>query len=445
MSNSSKTLDPEPESGSLFAKLVAAFGGQIGIFLFGFISQAILAQSLGAAGKGTYSLVILIVVLIHQLFNGSLSGANAHFTGRYSRFGPGIIGNSLFIALALGGLITLSFRRYADQILAQTYPEVDPNLVKLTILSMTFLLLLEYCNGIVRGQNRILRFSFTLAIREFLFLITLLILILSGTLTVEKALKTWIAIVSVVALFATWSAWSGMKFKLRLDIPLWFSMAKYSLQAHAANLSGFLRMRIDMFILAAFLDIKTVGYYSITFNMIQFLSYLPRSVAQVLGPHISWRKDSAGDILTPVLSRITLFISAIAGFLMIIFGYPAIKIIFGEEFLPGYPPLVIMVPGAVIYTLATSLAGDLGGRGKPQYAMRISLIMLFLNVIINLSLIPPFGMIGAAIAASLTQAIAGILFLKAFSKESKVSIIKTVLIQRDDFKTLTKLFKRKSK
>ena len=442
-SNSSTEFESKPAPGSLIAKLAAAFGGQIGVFLFGFVSQVILAQSLGASGKGTFSLVILIVALIYQFFHGSLSAANSHFTGRYSKSGAGIIGNSLIIALVLGGFITWTFISQAEWILSRTYPKVDVSLVKMTILSLIFLLLLDYFNGIVKGQNRIARFSFTLAIREFLFVLVLVVLLLSDSLTVDLALKGWVGVVSIVALFAFWSAWSGMRFRIKLDFPLWVSMAKYSLQAHTANLTSFLRMRIDMLILAAFLDIKTVGCYSVTFAIIQFMSYLPRSIAQVLGPHISWRENSAGDILTPILCRVTFFISVIVGLLMIVLGYPGIRIIFGREFLPAFTPLVIMVPGAIVYTLATSLSGDLGGRGKPQYAMKISVIMLVLNVIINLSLIPSLGMIGAALAASITQAITGILFLKAFIKESKASIIKTIIIQREDLNILFEFIKTK--
>ncbi len=438
-----REFTPKPEEGSISGKLASAFGGQIGVFLFGFLAQAILAQSLGAEGKGAFSLVILIVVLIHQFVHGSFSGANSHFTGRYPHSGPGIVGNSLFIAILSGSIVTLLFRHNAGWILSRAYPEVDVSLVKVTLLSLTALLLLEYSIGIVRGQDRIARFSFTLALREFLFVAGLSVLLLFDLLSVASALTLWVAIATVVALFAFWSAFSGMQFRLKLDYPLFASMAKYAVQAHSANLSSFLRMRLDMFILALYLDMKTIGYYSITFAIIQFLTYLPRSVSQVLGPHISWRQDSAGDRVTPILCRVTFFISFICGLGLIALGYPMIMIVFGSEFLPAYLPLVFMVPGAVVHTLATSLAGDLAGRGKPQYAMKISVVMLILNVAMNFTLIPPFGMIGAALSASVTQAIAGLLFLWAFRKESKVSLLKTVIIQREDVKMLVRLIKTK--
>ena len=49
--------------------------------------------------------------------------------------------------------------------------------------------------------------------------------------------------------------------------------------------------------------------------------------------------------------------------------------------------------------LSIHLAADLSGRGKPQYAMFTSLISFVLNFLLNVLLIPVYGIIGAAIAA----------------------------------------------
>jgi|GEM_PF-1776513 O-antigen/teichoic acid export membrane protein len=442
MIKSTDEVKSAPNKGSITKKLAASFGGQISIFLFGFISQVILANGLGADGKGTFSLVLLIVSLIFQFSNGSLGSANAHFTGRFSKNAAGILGNSLTIALLVGGGLTWIVITQADRLLPIIYPDVSTNLVRMTILSLTALFLLEYCNSIVRGQNRIARFSFTLAARELIFVLIILVLFLTGSFTIVNSLVSWVVVAVIISLYAFWSAWSGMQFRIKPDFRLWKTMARYSAKAHTANLSSFLRMRLDMFILAYFLDVKTVGYYSVSFAIVQFLSFLPKSVGQVLGPHIAWHKDSAGNMITPILCRISLFLSIISGFLLIIAGYFGIRIIFGVEFLPSYRPLVIMIPGAVVYTLATSLAGDLSGRGKPQYAMKISLLMLVLNVGINVTLIPSLGMVGAALSASITQTITGLLFLRAFLKVSKVPILQAIFIRRADFSLLLKAIRR---
>ncbi len=442
MENYPQDFQPNPSQGSISKKLMASFSGQIGIFAFGFISQVIIAQGLGAEGKGLFSLVLLIISLIYQISHGSLSASNLHFTGRFSSHGPGILGNSLVIALVAGGSITWLTFNYADKLIMLIYPNVDIQLVRITVFALTALYLLEYSNSIVRGQNRLGRFSFTLAAREFVFSLIVLILFLTNSLSVKHALQSWLTIAILVSVYAFWSAWSGMKFNLKLDLELWKRMAKYSAKAHTANLSSFLRMRLDMFLLALYLDVKTVGYYSITYALIQFLTYLPKSVGQVLGPHIAWRKDSAGNTLSPILCRISLFISAVAGAGLIAIGYPAIKLIFGEEFIPAYFPLIVTVPGAVVYTLAISLAGDLSGRGKPQYAMKISLLMLFVSLAANMSLIPTFGMIGAALASSITQAITGVLFFGAFLKESKVPMLSALIIRHEDFILIFGLLKK---
>ena len=425
-----------PRFGQLPGKLVAAFGGQIGVFLFGFAAQIVLARSLGPEGKGFFTLVITVVNIFFTFIHGSLGSANSHFTGRQPRWAAAIFGNSVTIALVVGGSVVLLFLNFAGGILPQILPKVDLSLVKATIIVLPFLLLLDYSGMIVMGQDRIARFSLILTSREFLFVTTsLLLLILSG-LHVQDALQAWVSVAVFISLFACWSAWAGGGFKFQVKPLVWASMAKFSVQAHVANLTTFLKMRADMLIMAYFMSVTDVGYYSIAIAIVAALWYLPASVAQVLIPHISHRDNSAGDILTPRLCRITVFVNIIVGFLIGRFGWIAIKVIFGEQFLPAFPALLILLPGAVLFSLAKLLSGDLGGRGLPRYAMVISTIVMFINIGVNLVLIPLWGIKGAALTASFTHALAGLMFLWAFSHESGVAFKDALIIKRDDFQLL---------
>lgn len=427
---------------SLFSKFVAALGGQVGLLIFGFISQIIIARALGVEGKGTFSLIILVISLVYQFAHGSLGSANCHFTGRYPRDEPGLLGNSLLLSLVVGLLLIIGVSLYGEGVIARLYSDIDFALVRMVLLVLPGFLLFEFCINIVRGQNRITTFSVLLNLKDLLFLAFIIIIVATSTLSVRSALKSWVLAISLAAFFAFISAWVGTKGKISLSIDTWIRTARYAVKAHTANLSSFLQLRLDMLMLGAFLDTKTVGFYSVTFAIIQFLSFVPRAVAQILSPHISRSTDDAGNILTPVLCRLTLFVSTILGAMIVLLGHFGIRIIYGSEFLPAYVPLIIMVPGAILHTLATSLAGDLQGRGKPEYAMKISLLMLVINISVNYLLIPIFGMIGAALAASLTYGIAGLLYLRVFLKESGVRLGEVILIRRGDLNMMIQTAKR---
>lgn len=423
-------------------KLAAAFGGQVGVFLLGFLTQIILARTLAPDGKGLFSLVILVITVIFTFVHGSLGAANSHFTGRNRNWESAIVGNSLLLAILVGGLCLVLVQLYADNLLSVLLPNVDANLVKYTALVLPALLLLEYSSTTVMGQDRIGRFSVIITLRELMLTVSLLVLVVVGDLTVRNALTVWVAAAGVVSLFAVYSAWSGSRFRIALSIRVWFSMVKFSAQAHLANLSTFLKMRADMLIMGYYLDISEVGYYSIAMAIVMALWYLPASIAQVLIPYISWRDNEAGDKLTPKLCRIAVFVNAVASLMIGAFGWLGIKIIFGAQFLPAYPVLLILLPGAVLFSLAKLLSGDLGGRGLPKYAMYISLFVMIVNIIMNLVLIPEWRMAGAALTASFTHALAGLLFLWAFRRESGIRAVEALLIRKEDIHVIKDALKR---
>jgi len=437
--------------------------------------MTIIARTLGPSGKGAFSLVVLILSIVHSIFHGSLGPANAYYSGRQSNRGASIVGNSFAIAIFWGGILVLLFRALADQIFLRFFPEeyvfphfsltdgmfpnfyllnkiypqfiyinkiqplVNISFIKITAIALPALMLFDYSNNIVMGQDRIRRFSFLLVFRELLFLISLILLLVLGLVTVKEAMTFWIIALMIASVYSGWSAWSGVGFRIKIDPRMWLTMLRYSLQVHVANLTSFLKSHADKLILAYFLSLAEFGYYSLATMIVMLLWYLPSATSQVLLPYISRRDNTAGDEMTPRMCRIIFFITILVALLMSVFGRIGIKLIFGSEFLPAYPVLLVLLPGAVIYSLATVLSGDLSGRGKPYYAMWISAIVLVLNIGIAIVLIPVFGIIGAAIAAAITHSISGVLFLLVFNRESKVSVWQTLVIQKEDIYLLKKL------
>ena len=430
---------------TMLSKFAASFGGQIGVFVLAFIAQIVLARMLGPEGKGIYSMVVLIVNVTYHFSHGSLSSANSHFTGRYPEARSGIIGNNLVITIVWGGLVTITFLLFADTIISHFYPKLDLSLVKLTVLCLPSLLLLEYSNATVKGQNQILRYSILLALRDFAFLCFLAVPVFLGSLSVRYAVGSWAMVVIGMSLISAFVALSGNQFKLKIDFQVWKSMIRFSLQSHIANLTTFLKTRLDWLLIGFFINLTALGYYSNAVQIISLLAFFPTAIAQVIGPHISWRENQAGNVLTPVLCRITLFISVLIGILLVLFGEIAISFAFGKDFLPSYPIMVMLLPGGIALCLVKILAGDLGGRGLPKYAMKISFVVLIVNIISNMSLIPFFGVLGAAIAASTTHLITAVLFWIAFNRESHVRLVDTLIIKGNDFALISKVIKFKTK
>jgi O-antigen/teichoic acid export membrane protein len=114
--------------------------------------------------------------------------------------------------------------------------------------------------------------------------------------------------------------------------------------------------------------------------------------------------------------------------------------------LPAVPPLQYLLPGIVTFSTVRILGGHLVGRGRIVALTVVSTIILVVNVIMNLVLIPTWGVIGASISSSVTYTINAILFAWLLSQEGYVRPIDVLLPKREDFvvliQGLTRILKR---
>jgi O-antigen/teichoic acid export membrane protein len=429
-------------SETLSAKLMSTFGAQIGLFAFGTAIQIVMARALGPAGKGLYSLTLLTAMTLVAIAHGSLSAANSHFAGRSPQDRPALVGNSFFLAFVWGAVVVAITYVVVFVIKPGFLPDLSRRFWMVALAAIVPLLLFEFSNGLVMGLDWMKRFSLVQVMKEAMVFVAAATLWIAGVLTVENALIVWLGSHIFVALLQAGSAWWRVGWKLALSFRLLKRVASFIFQAHVANVFSFLKLRADMFLIAYFLSLREVGYYSIAMAMLAALWYLPAAIAQVLIPHISKRDNQAGNQLTPRLARMGFAVSFIGAILMAILSYPLVKALFGDAFLPAIPALLLLLPGGVIFTFAKMLAGDLIGRGLPKYAMYISIAAFVTNIIVNLLLIPKFGIIGAAIASSITNTFTGLMFLTAFLRESHVSVWDTIIIKRSDMQGIARFLQR---
>jgi Na+-driven multidrug efflux pump len=109
-------------------------------------------------------------------------------------------------------------------------------------------------------------------------------------------------------------------------------------------------------------------------------------------------------------------------------------------------PLWLLLPGVFTLSGAKILTSYLSGIGKPIYATWIAGGGLVLTVILDLFLIPRFGIAGAAAASSIVYTLTAAACIYCFRLESGAGILETVIVQPQDFayyrRAATALFSR---
>jgi O-antigen/teichoic acid export membrane protein len=189
-----------------------------------------------------------------------------------------------------------------------------------------------------------------------------------------------------------------------------------------ASISMFLFTQTDLWILGMLTTTKTVGIYGIASKLV-FLVYFPMFAFGVIMPPIFASTYASGDHneLNSVMRKSTRWILSMAMpiiLLLVLEGKFVLRFFYGQEFETGYSVLIILTIAHLIST-STGLVGlFLQMTGQHKVYMRLNILFLIFNVILNLIMVSNFGMIGAAIAtafcAALLEVICTLIIYKRF-------------------------------
>lgn len=175
-----------------------------------------------------------------------------------------------------------------------------------------------------------------------------------------------------------------------------------------ALINGFLAetyIRIDIIMLGIFVSDRDVGIYSFAALFIEGLFQVPVVFRTLANPELVRLLKRGDKLATAGFCRKVAFMSL--GVFVIVGAGVIVVYPFLEPFFPNdlvnlsYPLLMILMGGLMIYSLMIPLNSIILQGGRPG---RQSLIMMFnvmVNVVLNLVLIPPFGLYGAAVATAI--------------------------------------------
>ncbi len=105
---------------------------------------------------------------------------------------------------------------------------------------------------------------------------------------------------------------------------------------------------------------------------------------------------------------------------------------FSSAYRASVGPLLLLIPGVVLFGSGKVLSADLAGRGRPGVTTAASVLGLIIMVALDLLLIPTRGVSGAAAASSLAYAIVFAFQVLVFTRLTGEKVRSTVIPERSD-------------
>ncbi|MBR3524790.1 MAG: polysaccharide biosynthesis C-terminal domain-containing protein [Lachnospiraceae bacterium] len=139
-------------------------------------------------------------------------------------------------------------------------------------------------------------------------------------------------------------------------------------------------------------------------------------------------------------NTITIFIQLI----FLLLGKWMILLVYGPEYSDSYGILCLVMLGSYGMNYTRMIMAYCVAEGRQIEKTIFLFAAAALNIIMNLILIPIYGIVGAAMASVISYTVSGIMFLVFFRHRTKLPLKELFFLNREDLKALRAILRRKN-
>ncbi|MFH1314595.1 MAG: flippase [Candidatus Eisenbacteria bacterium] len=367
-----------------------------------------LIRYLGSIGYGRYSVVfayltffrILTALGVDPIIIREISKGNARKNV--------LIGNAILMKMSFSLIAVLSacvvaqFMGYGSEI-------------KLLIYVASFSMLLSFGRvyvDIFQANLKIVWYTIAeLAVTLLFSGLTLMVIAMKGSLLHFVLLQTVRIVPLTVAYFHFSRRIADSRPVFTLDFSVWKSLTRSAMPIFLSGLFGSINLRIDQVMLFNMLGEKNLGFYSSIVRITESVNLMPGVLMVSIFPVLSTAFVQSNERFSKIYNLSFKYMGMII--LPVAFGTTLlsgrlITIVYGTEFLPAATAFAILIWSAVFVFLGTVNFNILVASDLQRYILLFSALGASSNVVLNLILIPRYGIVGASLATVISYSVVGL-------------------------------------
>ena len=180
----------------------------------------------------------------------------------------------------------------------------------------------------------------------------------------------------------------------------------FGIPVFATSVGGKIIAYLDTLFLTYYVSLAEVGIYNVVLPSALIFLFFSKAITSILFPLSSelWTLGDSNRLTQGImlLHKYVFIIMVPLITPVILYGHLFIDLLFGSNYSTGALSFRILLIGVPFYVVASLNNSVLSGIGKPKKVALIILSSALLNIILNIFLIPLWGINGAAIATSLS-------------------------------------------
>ena len=400
------------------------------------------------AGVAQYGLLSLMVVnaTIFNLLSafGIDAGITWHSAG--DKLSPGKIVSLIFITIA-GQMLVLGLVEWIHYAATGYYWLFKNNRVEYWWIGLLFLLsvsLTEKYTALFNGHHLFVLCSKILLYTNLIILAAFAGLFFyfpgydAGRLAMLYVLLYLLQSVVLVILFhRRVKTASRLSFMSGVEIRAFLSFSMVTLITNAIQ---FLAYRMDYWFIEYYRGDRELGWYSLSVRLAQVFWVLPLLFAAILFPLVAREQNRYNDEQMLSFTRGLFFFNLLAGMLAFVLARWGILWVFGEAYSESILLFRILLPGIILFCPTTILAAWFAGKGKLGVNLRGSCICFACVVLLDILLVPRWGMKGASIASSIGYTITTVYFAGVYCLQTHTPVHKLFFFRQADWRYFRQAF-----
>ncbi len=429
---------------SLRNRLIRSTGGSFSLRIFSmgfkFLTSILLARVLTVQHYGAFSFALswlLMLTLLAPLgFDRLLQREVAYFRvqenwGRLNGLWRWTWQTSLGMALfIIAGVFLIQYQRSTHLIPLpflvphqfQVFYTVDTlaqQTIMIALLALPFTVLIKLSLNTMQGLQRVVRGQipeFVIQPLLFIGLVGGTYLILGRNINAIQVMSIHVAVVFFVAVYALWQVQRSFPQRSKLALPI-IEGRKWLRQAtplFGLNLLLIVHSRADYILVGLLQDVGSVAFYNVAFTLAGLVSLVLTSAAASLSPTFA-TLHAQGDyvkleklVIRSARAIMLASLPIVAG--LIVLGLPILRL-YGPAYQTAYPALIVLVIGQFVNMSTGAVAQLLTMTGHERFTLIGQGISVVAYVMLLIVLIPPLGIMGAALATTAHKIIVNAIFV----------------------------------
>lgn len=436
------------------------FGANVIMLAVGFLTSIVLARAAGPEGKGGYDLSLATAGLLVAVVGLALPSGLAYVVARGAQGARPLLSRLSAMAVAQGAGAAVLLLAVSATPLAPAFLASGTGTALVLPITLLFMLTLVVAHerAILVGRQLFIAantrdLAGRIAVLAALSVVAIVFLAAGDAVPIVPLVWAAVAAAGIlVVLFATaLPSDSGA----RPGPTVMREIVSFAIPAYGAQVAQFLNYRLDLFLVGLFLGPAEVGLYALAVSLAQMLWLVSNSVAVVLfarvaasGARTGRERDAEGGSAADAgaarrlraergaeAAQVCRMILAatLGGAVLLGLASPVlIPVLFGSAFGPSVAPLLLLLPGVVVFSVANVLGAFVTGIGRPGHVLGVSLVALVVTIPLDLLLIPTVGIVGAALASSAAYSAAALVMLALFTRHAGVGARDAFLLRRSD-------------